>query len=205
MWLQKSDVAENGVADSSFLLANAQIVDYPIVYCNETFCKVSGFNRAEVMQKSCRCTFMYGELTDKDTIVKVELILDQQIHDQVEILLYKKNRVNRTKMDFNMRMISKFEAATDARKIPLGNSAQQHLIELIRQRNTEEALKLSQEQLAEHGEADYGILKELERTLALLAFDEPEKSAFGELQNLSHKQTVASELNAALLQMDHVH
>lgn len=36
------------VADSSFLLANAQIVDYPIVYCSETFCKLSGFNRAEV-------------------------------------------------------------------------------------------------------------------------------------------------------------
>lgn len=41
-------------ADSSFLLANAQIVDYPIVYCNESFCKISGYNRAEVMQKSCR-------------------------------------------------------------------------------------------------------------------------------------------------------
>ena len=32
-------------ADSSFLLANAQIVDYPIVYCNEAFCKTSGYNR----------------------------------------------------------------------------------------------------------------------------------------------------------------
>lgn len=35
-------------ADSSFLLANAQIVDYPIVYCSETFCKLAGYNRAEV-------------------------------------------------------------------------------------------------------------------------------------------------------------
>lgn len=35
-------------ADSSFLLANAQIVDFPIVYCNESFCKISGYNRAEV-------------------------------------------------------------------------------------------------------------------------------------------------------------
>ncbi|KAK9297306.1 hypothetical protein QLX08_008888 [Tetragonisca angustula] len=34
--------------DSSFLLANAQIVDFPIVYCNESFCKISGYNRAEV-------------------------------------------------------------------------------------------------------------------------------------------------------------
>ena len=35
-------------ADSSFILANAQIVDYPIVYCNESFCKTSGYTRGEV-------------------------------------------------------------------------------------------------------------------------------------------------------------
>ncbi|KDR16607.1 Potassium voltage-gated channel protein eag, partial [Zootermopsis nevadensis] len=78
--------------DSSFLLANAQIVDFPIVYCNESFCKISGYNRAEVMQKSCRCTFMYGELTDKETIARIDECLENQIHDQFEILLYKKNK-----------------------------------------------------------------------------------------------------------------
>ncbi|XP_072158548.1 potassium voltage-gated channel protein eag isoform X4 [Bemisia tabaci] len=79
-------------ADSSFLLANAQIVDFPIVYCNESFCKISGYNRAEVMQKSCRCTFMYGELTDKETIARIDEVLENQLHDQFEILLYKKNK-----------------------------------------------------------------------------------------------------------------
>lgn len=79
-------------ADCSFLLANAQIVDYPIVYCSETFCKISGYNRAEVMQKSCRCSFMYGELTDRPTIGKLEHCLDCHTQDQLEILLYKKNR-----------------------------------------------------------------------------------------------------------------
>nr|AGT78115.1 putative EAG [Periplaneta americana] len=81
--------------DSSFLLANAQIVDFPIVYCNESFCKISGYNRAEVMQKSCRCTFMYGELTDKETIARIDECLENQIHDQFEILLYKKNSTPR--------------------------------------------------------------------------------------------------------------
>ncbi|KAI1287680.1 Potassium voltage-gated channel protein eag [Halotydeus destructor] len=82
----------NSLPDSSFLLANAQIVDYPIVYCSETFCKISGYNRAEVMQKSCRCTFMYGEMTDKLTIQKIEQSLDSHSLEQFEILLYKKNR-----------------------------------------------------------------------------------------------------------------
>ncbi|XP_046968178.1 potassium voltage-gated channel protein eag isoform X2 [Vanessa cardui] len=77
---------------SSFLLANAQIVDYPIVYCNETFCKMSGYNRAEVMQKSCRCTWMYGELTEKEAVERVDRALDHHLADQFEILLYKKNR-----------------------------------------------------------------------------------------------------------------
>ena len=79
-------------ADSSFLLSNAQIVDYPIVYCNESFCKTSGFNRAEVMQKSCRVSFMYGELTDHETIEQIENALADHQQDQFEILLYKKNR-----------------------------------------------------------------------------------------------------------------
>ncbi|XP_072929284.1 potassium voltage-gated channel protein eag isoform X2 [Epargyreus clarus] len=78
--------------DSSFLLANAQIVDYPIVYCNETFCKMSGYNRAEVMQKSCRCSWMYGELTEKEAVERVDRALDHHLADQFEILLYKKNR-----------------------------------------------------------------------------------------------------------------
>lgn len=43
------------------------------------------------MQKSCRCGFMYGDLTDKETIARIEECLESQIHDQFEILLYKKN------------------------------------------------------------------------------------------------------------------
>ncbi|XP_070144673.1 potassium voltage-gated channel protein eag [Drosophila kikkawai] len=83
------------LTDSSFLLANAQIVDFPIVYCNESFCKISGYNRAEVMQKSCRyvCGFMYGELTDKETVGRLEYTLENQQQDQFEILLYKKNNL----------------------------------------------------------------------------------------------------------------
>ncbi|XP_052769346.1 potassium voltage-gated channel subfamily H member 1-like isoform X2 [Mya arenaria] len=77
---------------SSFILANARIVDYPTVYCNDGFCKLSGYNRAEVMQKSSTCSFMYGDLTDKATIKKLEEAFENLRQEQVEILLYKKNR-----------------------------------------------------------------------------------------------------------------
>ncbi|XP_016377688.1 potassium voltage-gated channel subfamily H member 1-like [Sinocyclocheilus rhinocerous] len=40
---------------TNFVLGNAQIVDWPIVYSNDGFCKLSGYHRAEVMQKSSTC------------------------------------------------------------------------------------------------------------------------------------------------------
>ncbi|KAH1171059.1 potassium voltage-gated channel subfamily H member 5 isoform X1 [Mauremys mutica] len=79
-------------SESSFLLGNAQIVDWPVVYSNDGFCKLSGYHRADVMQKSSTCSFMYGELTDKKTIEKVRQTFDNYESNCFEILLYKKNR-----------------------------------------------------------------------------------------------------------------
>lgn len=79
---------------------------------------------------------------------------------------------------------------------------QQHLIELIRERNIEGALAFAQTHLAERGEENPEILTELERTLALLAFEDPECSPFGELLHPSQRQKVASELNAAILEIE---
>ncbi len=43
------------------------------------------------MQKSCRVSFMYGELTDKKTIEAIDEALETHLTEQFEILLYKKN------------------------------------------------------------------------------------------------------------------
>ncbi|XP_028293153.1 potassium voltage-gated channel subfamily H member 5 isoform X1 [Gouania willdenowi] len=79
-------------SETSFLLGNAQIVEWPVVYSNDGFCKLSGFHRAEVMQKSSTCSFMYGELTDKKTIDKVRETFDTYESHCFEVLLYRKNR-----------------------------------------------------------------------------------------------------------------
>ncbi|CAG03757.1 unnamed protein product, partial [Tetraodon nigroviridis] len=78
--------------ETSFLIGNAQIVEWPVVYSNDGFCKLSGFHRAEVMQKSSTCSFMYGELTDKKTIEKVRQTFDNYESNCFEVLLYRKNR-----------------------------------------------------------------------------------------------------------------
>ena len=74
---------------------------------------------------------------------------------------------------------------------------QQHLIELIRRQEVEEALAFAQEQLSV--DEDYLQLSELERTLALLAFDKPENSPYADLLHLSHRQQLASEINQCIL------
>ncbi|CAB1422505.1 unnamed protein product [Pleuronectes platessa] len=79
--------------DTNFVLGNAQIVDWPIVYSNDGFCKLSGYHRAEVMQKSSTCSFMYGELTDKEMSEKVRLTFENYEMNSFEILMYKKNRM----------------------------------------------------------------------------------------------------------------
>ncbi|XP_053193604.1 LOW QUALITY PROTEIN: potassium voltage-gated channel subfamily H member 1b [Scomber japonicus] len=79
--------------DTNFVLGNAQIVDWPIVYSNDGFCKLSGYHRAEVMQKSSTCSFMYGELTDKEMTEKVRLTFENYEMNSFEILMYKNNRM----------------------------------------------------------------------------------------------------------------
>ena len=76
---------------------------------------------------------------------------------------------------------------------------QQHLIELIRSNLIDEALTYAQIHLAEFAEEEVKMRQELEKTMALLVFDKPLESPYGNLMQISHRQQVANEINSALL------
>ncbi|XP_047964739.1 protein GID8 homolog [Salvia hispanica] len=76
---------------------------------------------------------------------------------------------------------------------------QQRLIQLIRDAKIEEALQFAQEQLAPRGEENQCFLQELERTVALLAFEDVSNCPIGELLDISQRLKTASEVNAAIL------
>ncbi|XP_027362931.1 protein GID8 homolog isoform X2 [Abrus precatorius] len=78
---------------------------------------------------------------------------------------------------------------------------QQRLIELIRNGKVEEALEFAQEELAPRGEenVNQSFLEELERTVALLAFEDVSNCPVGELLDISQRLKTASEVNAAIL------
>ncbi|XP_077254094.1 protein GID8 homolog isoform X2 [Tasmannia lanceolata] len=76
---------------------------------------------------------------------------------------------------------------------------QQKLIELIRNGKVEEALEFAQDELAPRGEENQSFLEELEKTVALLAFEDVSNCPVGELLDISQRLKTASEVNAAIL------
>ncbi|XP_063789127.1 potassium voltage-gated channel subfamily H member 8-like isoform X3 [Pseudophryne corroboree] len=77
---------------SNFVLGNAQVLNlFPIVYCSDGFCDLTGFARAEVMQKSCACKFLYGQETSEQLKVQIQKALDEKREFKTEIILYRKS------------------------------------------------------------------------------------------------------------------
>lgn len=70
---------------------------------------------------------------------------------------------------------------------------------MIRQGSFQEALEFATEEMAPRGEEHPEFLEELERTMALLAFQDSIDSPVQELLHPGQRQKTASELNAAIL------
>ncbi|XP_035212575.1 potassium voltage-gated channel subfamily H member 2-like, partial [Stegodyphus dumicola] len=74
-----------------FLVANARVENYPIIYCNDGFCEMVGWTRAELMQRSCICEFLHGPLTSAVAVAQIKECLASCHEKQLEILYYKKD------------------------------------------------------------------------------------------------------------------
>lgn len=76
--------------DSNFVLGNAKIANvYPIVYCSDGFCELTGYSRAQIMQKSCACNFLYGQKTDVQNRESISRALEQKQELKLEVIMYK--------------------------------------------------------------------------------------------------------------------
>lgn len=78
--------------DSNFLLGSAEgSRGYPIVYCSDGFCELTGCARTEVMKKTCTCQFLHGQETSERVTQQVEKTLEGQREFQTEVRYYRKN------------------------------------------------------------------------------------------------------------------
>lgn len=120
-----------------------------------------------------------GTITDRVAVRKA--LQNGNVEDAIE----KVNDLNPEILDMNPQLFFHLQ--------------QQRLIELIRNGKLEEALEFAQEELAPRGEENRVFLEEVERTVALLAFEDPSTSPIGDFLDISQRQKTASELNAAIL------
>ncbi|CAH1375325.1 potassium voltage-gated channel subfamily H member 8 isoform X2 [Tenebrio molitor] len=77
---------------SNFVLGNAQVPTiFPIVYCSDGFCELTGFTRAQIMQKGCACKFLYGPETKDEHKTQIDKALESKNELKLEVIFYKKN------------------------------------------------------------------------------------------------------------------
>ena len=63
--------------------------DNPIVFCNEAFQKLTGYDRAEIVGRNCR--FLQGPDTDRAEVAKVRQAIEAEADVAVDILNYRKD------------------------------------------------------------------------------------------------------------------
>lgn len=76
-------------------MANALADGEPIIYCNERFCQMVGFSRAEIMQKPAAAEFLHGPLTAPESAALVRETLAGAEERQIDILYYRKDGKSR--------------------------------------------------------------------------------------------------------------
>ncbi|GFO37641.1 potassium voltage-gated channel subfamily h member 8 [Plakobranchus ocellatus] len=86
--LHSSKCAAN---NSNFVLGNAQAPGWPIVYCSDGFCELTGFSRAHVMAKGSGCKFLYGPDTAEEETSKIVAAIKEKRELKTELKLYRKN------------------------------------------------------------------------------------------------------------------
>lgn len=74
----------------SFVLANPNLPDMPIVYASDVFCEMTGYSRDEVVGRNCR--FLQGPGTDPKDVQKIRDVIKEEQACTVKILNYRKDK-----------------------------------------------------------------------------------------------------------------
>lgn len=76
-------------SSSSGIVLTSCIDDFPIVYCNDAFCLLTGYERTEVLGKNCR--FLQGKDTDFTVKESISSAIKNSLSHRIVIKNYKKN------------------------------------------------------------------------------------------------------------------
>ncbi|KAK1794599.1 hypothetical protein P4O66_001319 [Electrophorus voltai] len=108
-----------------FIIANARVENCAIIFCNDGFCHMCGYTRAEVMQRPCSCNFLYGPHTKRLDVAQMAQALLGTEERKVEITLYRKDGcqdvTGKLRDDFALHAASDIELLSAAVPRPTPN------------------------------------------------------------------------------------
>ncbi|MDP4002846.1 histidine kinase dimerization/phosphoacceptor domain -containing protein [Methylobacterium sp. NEAU K] len=73
----------------SMIITNPRLPDNPIVYANDAFLRMSGYDRSEVLGRNCR--FLQGEHTDRGAVAMIREAVKAQQDIAIDVLNYRKD------------------------------------------------------------------------------------------------------------------
>lgn len=72
------------------IITDPRLDDNPIVFANDAFLALTGYERDEITGRNCR--FLQGVDTDRDTVVSIKKAIEARTDIKVDILNYRKDR-----------------------------------------------------------------------------------------------------------------
>lgn len=81
----------DGFPGRNFVIGNALSEGNPIIYCNSSFCELTGYERHELVQRDCSCNFLYGPETDERAQRKLQDALRDNEEHHIETYYYRKD------------------------------------------------------------------------------------------------------------------
>lgn len=76
-------------AQNSIIIVNTQLPDFPVIYCNDAFCSLTGYDRSEVVGRNCR--FLQNDDRDQEGIITLRKAIAAEESCQTMLRNYKKD------------------------------------------------------------------------------------------------------------------
>ncbi|WZZ27994.1 hypothetical protein YC2023_011395 [Brassica napus] len=138
-----------------------------------------------------------------DMATSKKVITREEWEKKLNAVKLRKEDMNTLVMNFLVTEEIDLATITDrmAVKKAVQNGNVEDAIEKVNDLNpeTEEALEFAQEELAPRGEENQAFLQELEKTVALLVFEDASNCPVKDLLDISQRLKTTSEVNAAIL------
>ncbi len=71
------------------VISDARVPDYPLVFANAAFCRLTGYTRAEIIGRNCR--FLQGPQTDPEAVARIRAAVREAREIEIDIRNHRKD------------------------------------------------------------------------------------------------------------------